>query len=805
MTRHACLARLYAFMAALFALILVVGMPAVAQTPKDAPSLIEAGRLELQQIEARLQRETLSDAQLADLRTRLDPIVMGIDEIVSREQQRLDEIRARIEKLGPAPDAAKGQSESAEIAKDRAEQQKQFQQADEAFRLAQAFAVRLVQIREMIAERRRQNFAREILRQNSSILSPRLWFDVIRAFPTDLRAMNFLVAHGVETIIRNLDWSKFAILLAFAIAAGFVVLHARRWARSHEFGLRQTEEGTFEASQLTKALIGLRVFVLDGLLPAILLLVFHALISGFGLLSPRTEPIMDSLTSGLATVFAASALAQGVLSPVRHETRLFAMSDRMAREMWRLVRLVTIIAVGGDAIGQVLAATSAGLPITMLVKGLAAGLAAIAMMRGARRAFRAEPEDHVQSFGVTAIRLAIWSAAVIILIAIGLGFISLGYFLVEQVLWLTFLGLMALLAFILIEEGFGGGLSARGVFGRRVREATGLAASSIDQVSVLGSGLARLAVFVVVGMLALAPWGVDSTDYLDKMKAAFFGFQVGGVTVSIATIVTALVLFAAGFFATRTIQNWLDTRYLPQTGLDLGLRNSIRTIFGYIGVIIAAMVAMSQLGLGVEKLTLVAGALSVGIGFGLKSIVENFVSGLILLWERPIRVGDWVVIGQEQGTVTRINVRSTEIQTFDRASLIIPNAEFISGRVKNWMHADRMGRIIIPVSVEYSAEPEAVHQLLLDAALAHREVLSEPAPSVIFKNFGESGLDFELRCFVDVDSMGSTRSELLFDIFRRLREAKVAIPYPTRRVEITGLPAGEAGVEALAAIGRKID
>jgi potassium efflux system protein len=252
-------------------------------------------------------------------------------------------------------------------------------------------------------------------------------------------------------------------------------------------------------------------------------------------------------------------------------------------------------------------------------------------------------------------------------------------------------------------------------------------------------------------------------------------------------------LFIAGFIATRAVQNWLDTNYLPHTGLDLGLRNSIRTIFGYVGIVIAGMVALGQLGLSLEKLTIVAGALSVGIGFGLKSIVENFVSGLILLWERPIRVGDWIVIGNEQGTVKRINVRATEIETFDRASLIIPNAEFISGRVKNWMHADRTARVIIPVNVDYKADPEEVQKLLKDAALAHREVMSEPGPTVIFKNLGESGLDFELRCFVDVDAMSVTRSELLYDIFRRLREARIEIPYPTRRLEITNLPPGGFG------------
>jgi len=151
-------------------------------------------------------------------------------------------------------------------------------------------------------------------------------------------------------------------------------------------------------------------------------------------------------------------------------------------------------------------------------------------------------------------------------------------------------------------------------------------------------------------------------------------------------------------------------------------------------------------------------------------------------------VGDWIVVGDEQGTVKRINVRSTEILTFDRASVIIPNSEFISGRVKNWVHSDRTARIMIPVGVDHSADPAQVQKLLMDAALAHIEVMSEPKPMVIFKNLGENGLDFELRCFTDVDSMATTRSDLLFDIYRRLQQAGVLLSAPTRKLEIMNLP-----------------
>jgi len=231
--------------------------------------------------------------------------------------------------------------------------------------------------------------------------------------------------------------------------------------------------------------------------------------------------------------------------------------------------------------------------------------------------------------------------------------------------------------------------------------------------------------------------------------------------------------------ATRALQNWLGVSYLPRTRLDAGVRNSVRTIVGYLGVIIALVMSGAQLGLDFERIAIIAGALSVGIGFGLQSIANNFVSGLILLWERGIRVGDWVVIGAEQGFVRRINARATEIETFDRGMLIVPNATLVSGVVKNWMHADRTGRIVVAVNVAYESDLEAVREILIAAAKAQDPVLSIPAPLVLFAEFGDWALKFQLICFVDDVVMAErVRSEMSFDILRRMRQAGLRVPYP---------------------------
>lgn len=780
----------------LLILALPFAAPSLAQNteapPASSRAQIEIIRLDLQQIEAALSRDRLDDQRLNDLRQRLIPLTQTIEEIIQREQPRVDEIKARIDQLGPAPDLSKGQSESAEVARDRAEQNRLWKEADETLRLARALGLRADQSGQAISDRRRQNFTREILAQHPAIISPWLWVEVTKTLPADIRAFNFLMQQWGETIVANLSLFEAAILLLLVAAFFLVQPRARHWVETGSF-LRASE--TSEASEKTrlqKLMRALRRLALATLVPGAALLLFDLLLDRFELLPGRANSVMDALLTGLIFLAFMRGLSRAVLAPGRPGWRIVELSEERATIFAGTIFTFTLVVIIGRVADAWLAAIVASFPLTLTTRGVFAILAMLVIARGLNRAFgrreTASAEDLAEAGSLWHLRLAGWSAVVLVIGAAIIGYVPFASFLVTQLTWIIALALATILALAFIEELIGHGLSSAGFLGRRVRDATGMTASALDQASVLGSGFLRLVLFVALAMLILAPWGVDSQSFLSNVRAAFFGFQVGGITISLSTIVLAIGLFGVGYFITRAIQNWLDSNYLPRTTLDPGLQNSIRTILGYIGIVIAAMFALSQLGLSLDKLTIVAGALSVGIGFGLKSIVENFISGLILLWERPIRVGDWIVVGDEQGTVKRINVRSTEILTFDRASLIIPNSEFISGRVKNWVHADRTARIVVPVGVDYSADPQIVQKILLDSALAHIEIMSEPKPMVIFKNLGENGLDFELRCFTDVDSMATARSELLFDIYRRLQEAGVAVSSPTRRLEITNLP-----------------
>jgi small-conductance mechanosensitive channel len=248
-----------------------------------------------------------------------------------------------------------------------------------------------------------------------------------------------------------------------------------------------------------------------------------------------------------------------------------------------------------------------------------------------------------------------------------------------------------------------------------------------------------------------------------------------------------VAVLVVGILLTRAAQGWLERQVLPRTDLESSLQLSVGMIFGYVGIIVTIALAMGALGIDLQKIALVAGALSVGIGFGLQSIVSNFVSGLILLTERPIRVGDWIVAKGEEGFVRRIRVRATEVETFDRASVMIPNSDLISGVVKNWTHGNILGRVTVKVGVGYDSNPEQVRDLLLAAAAEHPLVSKEPPPAALFVRFGDSALDFELACVVrDVQQSARVRSDLNFAVLARFREAKIDIPFPQRVVHMAG-------------------
>ena len=373
-----------------------------------------------------------------------------------------------------------------------------------------------------------------------------------------------------------------------------------------------------------------------------------------------------------------------------------------------------------------------------------------------------------------AARIVVGTAAVGSVAAAGLGYADLALFVAR--------GLTASLVII------GGLLLLRGAIHEAISSAmhTDAALSWIgvshDTAETLAFWVRLLLepVFIAIAVILFGPfWGLTQQEMLTRAGTLLSGFKVGDVTISFTAIGLGLLVFIVILAIIRAIQRAMLANLLPRTRLDIGAQHSLTTGFGYLGAVIAIMVAISTLGIDLSNLAIVAGALSVGIGFGLQSIVNNFVSGLILLVERPVKVGDWVVVGDRQGFVKRIAVRATEVETFDRSSVIIPNSDLISSAVINRTHKDRIGRIDVAIGVAYSVDTRKVSEMLVEIATAHDEVISMPEPFVLFMGFGASSLDFELRCYTD-HNIRSLRiaTDLRHTIHERFAESGIEIPFP---------------------------
>jgi small-conductance mechanosensitive channel len=266
---------------------------------------------------------------------------------------------------------------------------------------------------------------------------------------------------------------------------------------------------------------------------------------------------------------------------------------------------------------------------------------------------------------------------------------------------------------------------------------------------------------------------------LGWVRYAFTGVQLGDIRISLLGILGAILLVVLGFALTRAIQGWLDRDLLPKTSMDVGLRASINTGVGFLGGLVVIVVALGYLGFSLDRLAIVAGALSVGIGFGLQAVISNFVSGVILLAERPIKAGDWIVIGSDQGNVRRISVRSTEIELFDRSTLIVPNSDFITKSVKNVTHGNPLGRVQIELLVSSAVDPAEVRRIALETARAHPAVLEFPEPQMFFTELGKTDHVFALYCSVPSPRQaGSVKSDLNFALVKAFAETGVGLAGP---------------------------
>jgi small-conductance mechanosensitive channel len=774
--------------AALIALAFVLtAAPALAQQPQPQPteqraatppsplSTLDAPRLALDQIEQSIGREGVTDAGLGQTRTSLEPVRDDLRAATAGFEQRLADVDARRKQLGDPP-AAGAPPEDPAIVTERARLNQRHAEVDAALKQARLLSLRGDDLADRITDKRRNLFTQQLLNRSSSALDPGFWANAASKVPETLEGVTWLLRSWWNFARDSGGYGRIAAALATILALLVGALVLTRWVKSHI--TVPAMSGTRFAQAFLALITMLRTVIT---VPAVVAGVVF-IIDGFSLMPQRIMEISNGLMAATAIASFGRAVGVGLFAPDEPGRRMLAMSDGTARLMARHLTWAARILGAVIFINVVLRALVANVSLTVATSALLAvaiaGLLCHFLFRVGRDS---EEADDVS--GAQWLRGAGWLLIVGIAISLVTGYVGLAAFLAGR--FLVALGVIGALyiGLVFTDSLFTDILTANTPRGRKVAAFFGIKPRSIDLIGTLLSAVLRLLLIMVVLLPLLGPWGIFAADFLGVVREAAFGFRIGDVTISITSILSAASLLFIGIVATRGAQSWLQTHFLPRTSLDPGLQHSVSTIFGYTCIVGVIGLMLAAIGIDLQKVTLVAGALSIGIGFGLQAVVSNFISGLILLAERPIRVGDIINVKGEEGQVRRIQVRATEIETADRASVIIPNSELITGVVKNWTHANTLSRVVVRIGVGYDSDVEKVREILLEIAGAHPHLMTSPAPLVFLTSIADSAINFELSGVVrNIADGGGVKSDLYFAILKRFRAENITIPNPMREV-----------------------
>ena len=784
--RHLCLHTLILVLLASSAGLASRAWAQPSQSSSSQAPALESIKTSVDEIEAVLGREDTTAEALAQLREKLngatDALHAGIDEL----EPKAHEAEERLKQLGPAP-AKDAPPESPEIAKERAELTASFSALDGLLKEARVLSVRIDQLSERVAQQRHALYARELFARTASAFDPFFWMDAYRAWPIELRRASALLQAWTDERFNGARAVVAALIVIGAIAGAIAM--TRWW-------FPRLSAGPYESSS-AKAWAALWIFLwLAARTPIASLAVLLAW-ETLGLLTPRVDQIAQGLVAGIAAAAFGHGVARGLFAVEQPQRRVMQEDDETARcfhdhLLWASRVLGVMIPL--QVVHKVLFAP---LVITIATNTLFAAVVAGFLVHMAVRL------GHIKNAGGGGLIAATWThplallLAAIIALALAAGYTGLAAFLaLRAIVAAAVFGALYLLS--IVTHTLFAGIGAETATGQRLAARLGVSAANLGLGGAVASALIRVMLILLAFFLIIGPWEVSTADLFDTVRNVPFGFKIGELHLSFHALLTAAVILGVLLILTRIVQHWLEAELLPRTKIEPSLQVSIVTIFGYVGAIAAIALSLTGLGFDLQKIALIAGALSVGIGFGLQSIVSNFVSGLILLTERPIRVGDAIVVKGEEGWVRRVRVRATEIETYDRASVIIPNSELITGVVKNWTRTNKLGRIVIKVGVGYDSDPALVRDILTEIARTHPQVVSSPAPAAFLLGFGESALEFELRCIVaDVEKALSVKSELNYAIVAKFRAAGIEIPYPQRELRWRAGESGKNGTPPL--------
>ncbi|WMD23861.1 DUF3772 domain-containing protein [Achromobacter seleniivolatilans] len=763
-------------------------MPAFAAappSPSETEATLAAARKQIDDMRKRVADQT-DDATLVKQRNDALDIQSKADAASEALTPQLASVTARLSELGTPPEGAK---EAPDVAAQRMQLEKNSRALDAQIKLARLLSVDAAQTAEQISALRRTQFKARLGERRDSFLSGQFWTEFNEEFPSDLERLGALRDELTTAVGQTPKWGWFllaaaaALVIAARVAIGRVLLRVTA---------TRVPPGRLRRSFLAVALLVLSVAT-----PGLIALLIQTGLDWNSQLSDNTAALLTTLVATVCFGGYVSGLGNALLSTNRPSWRLPPISDAVATRLRWLPGMLGVLVVMIWLAERLPVLLNASLTTTITLTGIVAVLlmatmgVVLAIGRRLRRQSIQENDAPVP-FWISLLLGAVWTVLIISLASLLAGYVAFGSFMAKQVLWVLIVLASAYLVSTLIEDGFS---TLLGTSHRDTGENE--KPSMRDQAAVLLSGMGRVAVALLAIILLLAPFGEGPMDLLQRFDQLRKGLAIGEAQIRPGAVLQALLVLALSLLSVKVLKRWLSNRYLPTTELDPGMQLSAATLFGYAGVVLAVALSLSAAGIGLERVAWIASALSVGIGFGLQAVVQNFVSGLILLAERPVKVGDWVSLGGVEGDILRINVRATEIQMGDRSTVIVPNSEFVTKTVRNVTRSNPLGLVQIKLPMPLSTDAEQVRELMLQAFADHEDVLDTPAPNVFLDGIDNGHLIFNAKGYVSSPRAAyGVRSALLFTVLKRLNDAALEVSSPPTML-LASAPQAAAPIGAL--------
>ena len=724
--------------------------------------------------EAEIAERRTSDERLEEIRRQLAQWRAALLNAETANSARIATVRQQIAALGPAP--GEGETEAEEISKRRSELAAQLVElqapgiaADEAYRRADGL------IRE-IDRTLRERQASELLQLWPSPLNPVNWPEAAIALSdTVVRVWDEVMTAWADPEARANLMDNLPLIAGLLVVALALVVYVRRWIRTFADQLMQN------ASARGRAIWSILASTGEVIVPTLGMIALSGAILATGTPGEIGRLIAAALPVMGFVVFAAAWLGAQAFPRVQVEEAVLPLPPERRAEGRFLAVLMGLVfaaeilrsaAMDAQAYSD---ATTSVMSFPILAMG---GLLLIRLGRVMRLS-----EEHAAR-NYTWRLVSILSRGLGIVGVVGPALAALGYVQAASALIYPATVSLALLTVLFVLQ-------------RLIGETWSLVTSSDGRDGLVPVLLGFAMTLASLPLFALI-WGARSSDLTELWARFSEGFMLGDRRISPTDFMVVAVVFAIGFLLTRLLQGTLKATILPKTKMEQGGQTALVAGVGYVGIFLSGLIAINAAGLDLSGLAIVAGALSVGIGFGLQTIVSNFISGIILLIERPVSEGDWIEVGGVQGVVKAISVRSTRIQTFDRNDVIVPNADLITGRVTNWTRFNLSGRLIVPVGVAFGSDTRKVERILQEIAEAQPLAILNPPPLVTLMGFGADAILFEIRVILrDVNFSLSVRSEINHQIVERFEQEGIEIPFAQSDVSLRNV--GEIA-EALASL-----